>query len=135
MQMRIVLRAFLRHRERVVGLTDGDEAPGGGGIVLVVVWVVLLGQRIELFLDLLCVRRGRDLESFIVVRSAIGETGRRRVEETSVRTTRATSACPSPLGAHKGPDEEGRAGWHCPFRVTRECVGEERPECKMNWRV
>lgn len=60
-QVRIVLRALLGHREGVIGLADCDETGRRGRIVLVVVWVVLLRQRVELPFDLLCVGCGCDL--------------------------------------------------------------------------
>jgi hypothetical protein len=51
----------------VVGFADCDEAGRGVGVVLVAVWVVLFGERVELALDF-----GRGccvvyLEGFIVV--------------------------------------------------------------------
>lgn len=113
MQMRVVLGALLRHREGVVGLAYGDEACGRGGIVLVVVWMVLLGQCIKLFLDLFGVRCGCDLQRFVVIQHAIGETKRCGMEETrrrrghppSLRTTGLTGPWRRASGR---AEEEGR---------------------------
>lgn len=65
--MRIVLCALLGDREDVVGFADGDEARGSVGIVAVVVWVVLLGERVELALNLGSSGSGGQVQCFIVV--------------------------------------------------------------------
>lgn len=48
MQLRIVLCALLWDAERVVCFADGDEAGRCAGVVRVVVWVILFGERVEL---------------------------------------------------------------------------------------
>ena len=115
MQMRVVLGALLGHREGMIGLAYGDESCGRGGIVLVVVWMVLLGQCIELFLDLFGVRCGCDLQCFVVIQNAIGETKRCGMEET--RRCRGhppglrTTGLAGPRRRASGrAEEEGRGG-------------------------
>lgn len=51
----------------MVGFADGDEARGSVGIVAVVVWVVLLGERVELALNLGSSGSGGQVQCFIVV--------------------------------------------------------------------